>query len=287
MEIYSNKDVYNLISNIKFKKNMAVLPQEIWELIFRLKYHLENREMYDFLVFNHDLNQCRILHRTRGRNGTVHIYTQNIANTLRIEAHNFILKFNDGKLKIIKMLELLSEFIYKWYFWIYDHSYIPTWCRLWCTLKVKAQEFYGQIYAYNYYQDNTNKFKDYEEYLYAQDLIFDITVFIDTYHPHKTSYFNEYRKNNRNNYFLAANNKNKYIYNSNDYKYFSACYVDQDDYNKDIKSMLEFELYIYFREYYNTVYDYYMRLRSGNRKIPVGHHPKVVWYLDRARLRFY
>ena len=278
MEVYSNKDIYNLISKIQFKKNLAVLPQEIWELIFRLKYHLENREMYDFLEFNHDINQCIIIHRTRGRSGIVRVYTLNIANTLRVEANNFILKFNDGKLKIIKMLELLSEFIYKWYFWIYDHSYIQQWYSFLNSINEKVQEFSRILKKIN------NNFKDYEEYLYAQDLIFDITVFIDTYHPHKISYFNEYRKKNINDYLLASNTQKKILYN---YKYFSAGYVDQDDYNKNEQPMLEYELYIYFREYYNTVYDYYMTLRSGNRKIPVGHRPKVVWYLDRARLRVY
>ena len=56
MEVYSNKDVSTIISKINLKKELPFLPQEVWELIFRLKHDLENREIYEFMMFNHDPN---------------------------------------------------------------------------------------------------------------------------------------------------------------------------------------------------------------------------------------
>ena len=285
MEVYSNKDVSTIISKINFKKELPFLPQEVWELIFRLKYDLENREIYEFMMFNHDPKQCRAIYRFRGRSNQVMIYEHNILQLI-IEDCRFINKFMLGKLTIIKMLGYFSDFIYKWYFWIYDHLYIQSINKFMCTINEKVVEFYDTLNSCTYYQDAFYSYKNREEYLYALDILYDVKQFINVYHRHKTSYFNKYRKNSRTNFFLAKQ-ANEILNYGDSNGYYSCVYVDEDAYNKNEQPMLEYELYIYFREYYNTVYDYYMKLRSGNKIIPIGKRPKVVWYLEHATLQFY
>ena len=85
-------------------------------------------------------------------------------------------------------------------------------------------------------------------------ILYDINKFINVYHPHKTSYFNKYRKSSRKNFFLAKQ-ANEILNYGDSNGYYSCGYVDEDAYNKNEQPMLEYELYIYFREYYNTVYE--------------------------------
>ena len=74
-----------------------------------------------------------------------------------------------GKLTIIKMLGYFSDFIYKWYFWIYDHLYIQSINKFMCTINEKVVEFYDTLNSCSYYQDAFYNYKNHEEYLYALD----------------------------------------------------------------------------------------------------------------------
>ena len=266
MELASRHTVFEII------KNNTNLPYEIIDIICQ---HLSDIYLYNidkYYKYYFDININNIVYKkTILRSKNSYVFGNNnltcflnngwaILNCLD-DKHALFANTGDN---INKMIKLTAEFIFTWYFWTIDHSYIQ-------KVRDIKEIFDDKIYAFYYY----DAYIRYEDKITPSswELIDDMHMFITNYTE----------------YYYTDNRKPGGIYNEFYIKHCPDFDKIRYSYKSNIKysDIMEFEMYLYDNKYYCNIYTKYMKLRSGKYVIPIGKQPSYYWYGNKLCKNFH
>lgn len=274
---YYNWNADNICTITKIveeNKNLPVLPPEIWLHVGK-QIELLNEKESDTYYKNYfspiDFkNQPGLKTRSGKEYGNDNTIKKLSEETLKIIEQfrkiNIIQDSCEKSELINKNIKSFSKFIYKWYFWLYDHTFDSEINKLYITVRNKIYDFQEQLNSRKN-EDSKCAFCEKNNYL-CQNLINDCIYFIEVYHPYHIN-------------FRISNIDMKYIT-----KYYPGT-LNYEESRKNLnenielitdKQIDEFEACIYDEIYYQSVLNKEgKKLRNGKYVISPKKKPQYFW----------